>query len=111
MGAGGFCAVDRANPDSAGGIYELSYEPKGGRPKKVLHLAGKGLCFDTGGYDVKTDGHKLFPYAKFVSTITKDDENPGFGPSAGPELSLKSFFEKRRAYLLNYPEIKKLPAK
>ena len=63
------------------------------------------------GPDVKTDGHKLFPYAKFVSTITKDDENPGFGPAGGPELSLKSFFEKRRAYLLNYPEIKKLPAK
>lgn len=62
------------------------------------------------GPDVKTDGHKLFPYSKFVSTVTTDDENPGMGPGGGPEFSLKSFFEKRRTYLLNYPEIKRLQA-
>jgi leucyl aminopeptidase len=55
MGAGAFTAVDQGNPDSAGGIYELSYSPKG-KAKKTIHFAGKGLCFDTGGYDVKTSG-------------------------------------------------------
>jgi leucyl aminopeptidase len=55
MGAGAFTAVDQGNPDSAGGIYELSYSPKG-KAKKTIHFAGKGLCFDTGGYDVKTAG-------------------------------------------------------
>ena len=32
---------------------------------------------------------------------------PG-GMSQRPSLSLKSFFEQRRAFLLNYPEIKSL---
>lgn len=55
MGAGSFTAVDQGNPDSAGGIYELSYTPKG-KSKRTIHLAGKGLCFDTGGYDIKING-------------------------------------------------------
>jgi leucyl aminopeptidase len=55
MGAGSFTAVDQGNPDSAGGIYELSYSPKG-KAKRSIHLAGKGLCFDTGGYDIKVGG-------------------------------------------------------
>jgi leucyl aminopeptidase len=55
MGAGSFTAVDQGNPDSAGGIYELSYSPKG-KSKRTIHLAGKGLCFDTGGYDIKISG-------------------------------------------------------
>jgi leucyl aminopeptidase len=58
MGAGAFTAVDQGNPDSAGGIYELSYSPKG-KAKKTIHFAGKGLCFDTGGYDVKTGGFMI----------------------------------------------------
>ena len=62
------------------------------------------------GPDVKTDGHKLFPYSKFFATLTTDNENPGMKPAGGAELSLKSFSEKRRAYLLNYPEIKRLMA-
>lgn len=58
MGAGAFTAVDQGNPESAGGIYELSYSPKG-KSKKTIHFAGKGLCFDTGGYDVKTSGFMI----------------------------------------------------
>lgn len=54
MGAGAFTAVDRGNPDSKGGIYEVSYNPRGAKNKKAVHLVGKGLCFDTGGHDVKT---------------------------------------------------------
>ena len=59
MGAGAFIAVDQANPDSVGGIHEISYEPKGGKKNKRIHLVGKGLCFDTGGYDIKVGGGML----------------------------------------------------
>lgn len=56
MGAGAFTAVDQANPDSVGGIYEISYQPRGARGLKPISLVGKGLCFDTGGYDIKISG-------------------------------------------------------
>jgi leucyl aminopeptidase len=58
MGAGAFTAVDKGNPDSTGGIYELSYAGSK-KIKKTIHLAGKGICFDTGGYDVKINGGML----------------------------------------------------
>jgi len=55
MGAGAFTAVDQGNPHSHGGIWEVSYSPKG-KAKRTIHLVGKGMCFDTGGYDVKIQG-------------------------------------------------------
>jgi leucyl aminopeptidase len=57
MGAGAFTAVDQGDPDSKGGIYEITYSPKKAKNKKPVALVGKGLCFDTGGYDVKTFPH------------------------------------------------------
>jgi len=59
MGAGSFTAVDQGDPDSNGGIYEILYSPRAAKNKKVIALVGKGLCFDTGGYDVKTSGYML----------------------------------------------------
>ncbi len=59
MGAGAFTAVDRGNPASKGGIYELTYSPRSSKNKKPVVLVGKGLCFDTGGYDVKTSGYMV----------------------------------------------------
>ncbi len=56
LGAGAFTAVDQGNPDSTGGIFEISYDPKGANRKKLVALVGKGICFDTGGYDVKING-------------------------------------------------------
>ncbi len=61
--------------------------------------------------DVKSDTHKLFTYEQFTNNILKDDPNPGQGPIAGPTIGLKHFFDQRRAYLLNYPDIKKLATK
>jgi leucyl aminopeptidase len=55
--AGAFLAVNQGDPDSKGGIYELTYRPKASKNKKPVALVGKGLCFDTGGYDIKTGGH------------------------------------------------------
>lgn len=58
-GAGCFTAVDQGNPDSEGGIVELRYDPPKAKNKKPYTLVGKGLCFDTGGYDIKVGGHML----------------------------------------------------
>ncbi|MBI3542692.1 MAG: leucyl aminopeptidase family protein, partial [Deltaproteobacteria bacterium] len=55
MGAGAFTAVDQGNPESDGGVHEITYSPSGAKGKAVA-LVGKGLCFDTGGYDVKING-------------------------------------------------------
>lgn len=56
MGANAFLSVISANPDSDCGIAHLSHRPKGKTLGK-LALVGKGICFDTGGYDVKVSGH------------------------------------------------------
>ncbi|MBU6155063.1 MAG: leucyl aminopeptidase family protein [Bdellovibrionales bacterium] len=52
-GAGAFLAVVQGDHHERAGIVHLHYSPakKGG--KKVA-IVGKGLCFDTGGYNVKT---------------------------------------------------------
>lgn len=59
MGAGAFTAVDQGDPDSKGGIYELTYQNSKAKNKKWVTLVGKGLCFDTGGHDIKTGGYML----------------------------------------------------
>jgi leucyl aminopeptidase len=50
--AGAFLAVAQASPVDDAGIIQLSYRPqlRGGRK---LALVGKGICFDTGGVNVK----------------------------------------------------------
>ncbi len=53
LGAGSMLAVMSADPDTEGGIAHLTYKPKS-KAKAVVSLVGKGLCFDTGGYNVKT---------------------------------------------------------
>ncbi len=56
VGAGAFLAVCRGSPAQDAGIVQLSYRPSGkGRP--VLALVGKGICFDTGGVNLKTAKH------------------------------------------------------
>jgi leucyl aminopeptidase len=57
MGAGAFVAVDQGDLSSNGGIYEISYLPKGAQKKKLISLVGKGICYDTGGYDIKVGGN------------------------------------------------------
>jgi leucyl aminopeptidase len=53
IGAGAFLAVVSADPDTASGIAKVTYAPKKRSLGKVA-LVGKGLCFDTGGYNIKT---------------------------------------------------------
>lgn len=59
MGAGAFAAVARANPHRGAGIVRLTYRPRRSRPTGAskratgIALVGKGICFDTGGINLK----------------------------------------------------------
>jgi len=55
--------------------------------------------------DIQTDTRKLSSAEAFSNGVEKDTQEEGFrGPRQS--ISLKSFAEKRRAFLLNHPEIK-----
>ena len=57
--------------------------------------------------DLKADTKKLFATDISLRAVTEDGVAPGGGPTAPPQLSLKSFCEQRRKYLLAYPGIKR----
>ena len=52
--AGAFLAVSRANQQRDGGIVRLRYRAAQRRNVRKLALVGKGICFDTGGINLKT---------------------------------------------------------
>jgi leucyl aminopeptidase len=52
LGAGAFLAVSRGNATRDAGIAYLSYRPRGAAAPAVS-LVGKGICFDTGGTNLK----------------------------------------------------------
>jgi leucyl aminopeptidase len=52
LGAGAFLAVARGNGTRDAGIAHLAYRP-GGAAAPALGLVGKGICFDTGGTNLK----------------------------------------------------------
>jgi len=55
--AGAFLAVSQGSPTDDAGIVHLSYKPKkrgsAKRKARKLALVGKGICFDTGGVNIK----------------------------------------------------------
>ncbi|MEI8362019.1 MAG: leucyl aminopeptidase family protein [Betaproteobacteria bacterium] len=51
MGAGAFYAVGQGSDPLDAAIVHLTYSPKGA--KKHVALVGKGICFDTGGHNIK----------------------------------------------------------
>ena len=59
--AGAFLAVIKADLNDQAGIAHLHYAGGAGskKSKKKVALVGKGLCFDTGGYNVKTGDFML----------------------------------------------------
>jgi leucyl aminopeptidase len=60
LGAGAFLAVSRANAHRGAGIARLTYRPRGTRSGRRIGLVGKGICFDTGGINLKS--HKgMYP--------------------------------------------------
>ncbi len=58
MGAGAFLSVTQASPNRDAGILQLRYRLKGGKDQP-LALVGKGICFDTGGSNLKTGNSML----------------------------------------------------
>lgn len=54
--AGAFLAVSQGSPEDDAGIVRLEYRP-GRRAGGGLALAGKGICYDTGGVSLKTAKH------------------------------------------------------
>ncbi len=51
MGAGAFVAVGQGSDPQDAAIVQLTYDPKGA--DKHIALVGKGICFDTGGHNLK----------------------------------------------------------
>jgi leucyl aminopeptidase len=62
MGAGAFVAVGQGSDPQDAAIVHLSYTPK--KAKKHIALVGKGICFDTGGHNLKP--------AKYMSGMHED---------------------------------------
>ena len=51
MGAGAFCAVAQGSNHEDAAIVHLSWQP--GNARSAVALVGKGICFDTGGHNLK----------------------------------------------------------
>jgi leucyl aminopeptidase len=56
LGAGAFLAVAQGSPEPDAGILHLRYRPAKAS-KRTLALVGKGICFDTGGTNLKPARH------------------------------------------------------
>jgi len=56
-GAGAFLAVAQGSPEPDAGILHLRYVPRKKSNKGPLALVGKGICFDTGGTNLKPARH------------------------------------------------------
>ncbi len=58
LGAGAFTAVARGSRNRDAALVRLEYRPRGGargaRNARPIALVGKGICFDTGGHNIKT---------------------------------------------------------
>ncbi len=54
LNAGAFLAVTRANEHRDAGIVRLRYRGSREGTRKKLALVGKGICFDTGGINLKS---------------------------------------------------------
>jgi leucyl aminopeptidase len=58
-GAGAFLAVCQGSPEPDAGIARLRYVPKRKTRQAAVALVGKGICFDTGGVNVKPGNFML----------------------------------------------------
>ena len=77
-GAGAFVAVAQGSPEPDAGILHLRYTPKKKTNKASVSLVGKGICFDTGGTNLKP--------ARFMHGMHEDME--GSAVALGTLLAL-----------------------
>ena len=61
LGMGSYLGVARGSETKPKFIH-LIYKPKGGRATKKVGIVGKGLLFDTGGYNIKTASMHLMKF-------------------------------------------------
>jgi leucyl aminopeptidase len=59
MKAGAFLAVAQGGTAQDDGIVHLRYTPRSKSNKPALALVGKGICFDTGGHNLKPAKHMM----------------------------------------------------
>jgi leucyl aminopeptidase len=59
LGAGAFLAVSQGSARRDAGILHLRYRPRGSTRGRPIALVGKGLCFDTGGTNLKSHRNML----------------------------------------------------
>jgi leucyl aminopeptidase len=57
LGAGAFLAVAQGSPNPDAGILHLRYAPRRKSRRAPVALIGKGICFDTGGTNLKSARH------------------------------------------------------
>ncbi len=57
LGAGAFAAVAQGSPEEDAGILHLRYTPRKKSKAAAVALVGKGICFDTGGTNLKSAKH------------------------------------------------------
>lgn len=57
MGAGAFVAVGQGSDPQDAAIVHLTYKPQ--HAKKHIAIVGKGICFDTGGHNLKPAKYML----------------------------------------------------
>lgn len=57
MGAGAFVAVAQGSEPEDAAIVHLHYAGNQSKAKKHIALVGKGICFDTGGHNLKPPRH------------------------------------------------------
>ena len=57
--AGAFLAVAQGSPQKDGGILRLRYTPDEPKTTNTLALVGKGICFDTGGVNLKPHNYMM----------------------------------------------------
>ncbi len=57
LGAGAFIAVAQGSPQPDAGILHLRYTPRRTSKRPPVALVGKGICFDTGGTNLKSARH------------------------------------------------------
>lgn len=53
---GGILAVNRGSTEENARLITLEYKPRGAKDKPIV-LVGKGITFDTGGYNIKPTGY------------------------------------------------------
>lgn len=64
LGMGSFLAVGRAS-DLPAKLIHLTYSPAGGEASRKVGIVGKGLTFDSGGYNIKAGAGSMIEMMKF----------------------------------------------